>query len=76
MHPRDGALGPDIAGSSQYSVVCTSGKSYHDLILLCDDRGGSLDEFMEDGSAFRRPVGRSEAFCQDLVERTGDDDQL
>ncbi len=56
--------------------MCSSSESYDDLVILGDDGGGRIDEFVKDGSAFRRLIAGAQSLCQDLVERTGDERQL
>ena len=76
MHPGDRALVSDITRCPKFRVVCPSRESYNDLVMLGDDGGGRIDEFVKDGSAFGRLIARAQSVCQDLVERTGDECQL
>ena len=66
----------DIPSCTKFCVTCSSSESYDDLVILGDDRGGRIDEFVKDGSAFGRLLAGAQSLCQDLVERTGDERQL
>lgn len=52
MQPRDWSLGSDISGYPKFCTMCPTGESYYDLIVLRDDGGGGMDEFVEGGLAF------------------------
>ena len=69
-------MGSEITRSPKFRVVRPSGESYNDLVILGDDGGGRIDEFVENGSAFGRLIAGAQSLCQDLVERTGDECQL
>ena len=63
LQPRDGSLGSDISCCAEFGIMCASGESYSDLILLRDDCGGGLYEFFEERLAFAGLISRSQSVC-------------
>ena len=56
--------------------MCPTGESYNDLIVLGNDGGGGMDEFVEEGLAFAGLIAGAQAMGEDLIECTGDEGQL
>ena len=66
----------NVACGAQFIVVCPAGETDYDVIFPGDDRGGGVDEVVEQRPAFGGMIAWAQPPGQGLVQRAGDKRKL